>query len=202
MNDRSGVTGAIISGGPATRFGGRPKGLEKVGGIRVIDRVATALSSATDALIIASSHPDAAAWIPGVPIAPDVLPVRASVTGIHAALVAARSAVMAIAWDMPFVPAPLVAELVARLAAGATAVVPRPAGAEPLCAAYSATARGHIEAMTAGGLMKLASILERLPGVEFVEAPALRRFGDPEVMFFNVNSAADLERAQAIARSL
>src|SRR4029077_13200752 len=35
----AGVTGAILGGGGATRFGGRPKGLERVGGVRILDRL-------------------------------------------------------------------------------------------------------------------------------------------------------------------
>jgi molybdopterin-guanine dinucleotide biosynthesis protein A len=42
---RTVVIGAILAGGAGSRFGGMPKGLERVGGVRVIDRVATALRS-------------------------------------------------------------------------------------------------------------------------------------------------------------
>ena len=38
---------AILAGGHATRFGGKPKGLEKVGGERILDRVAQAVRAAT-----------------------------------------------------------------------------------------------------------------------------------------------------------
>ena len=43
---------AILAGGAASRFGGRPKGLELVGGVRIIDRVARGLRSATDRLLV------------------------------------------------------------------------------------------------------------------------------------------------------
>ena len=35
-------TGAILAGGRAVRMGGKPKGLELVGGRRILDRVADA----------------------------------------------------------------------------------------------------------------------------------------------------------------
>src|SRR3954469_18645456 len=101
------ITGAIIAGGPATRFGGTAKGLERVGGQRIIDRVATALSSAADALMIVANDPEAKDWIPGVPVGCDILEVRSSLTGIHAALTAARTDIIVVAWDMPFVSADL-----------------------------------------------------------------------------------------------
>ncbi|MDQ5839789.1 MAG: NTP transferase domain-containing protein, partial [Chloroflexota bacterium] len=36
---RVSVRGAILAGGGATRFGGKPKGLELVGGERILDRL-------------------------------------------------------------------------------------------------------------------------------------------------------------------
>lgn len=204
MNGRArGTTGAIIAGGRATRFGGRPKGLEIVGGRRLIDRVADSLRGHTEDLMIAADDPAAATWIPGVSIARDVLPVAASVTGIHAALAGAGGDIVAIAWDMPFVPGALIGELVARLTPGTMAVVPRPArGAEPLCAAYSAAAEREITRLVGAGTTKLTDLLDRLGRIAWVEDADLRRFGDPEIMFFNVNSPADFERANVIARSL
>ena len=105
------VTGAIIAGGTASRLAGRPKGLEIVNGACVIDRVAAALRPHCDHLLIAPGSLDAAGWIRGATIAPDLLPVKASITGIHAAISAAPGDIVAIAWDMPFVPAALVSAL-------------------------------------------------------------------------------------------
>ena len=33
------MQGAIIAGGDATRYGGQPKGLLRVGGVRILDRL-------------------------------------------------------------------------------------------------------------------------------------------------------------------
>lgn len=197
------VTGAIIAGGAASRFGGIPKGLECVGGVRIIDRIAAALSAHCDSLLVASGDLDANAWIPGARVAPDVLGTRASVTGIHAALAATDGGIIAIAWDMPFVPPALVGEMRRRLELGAVAVVPRTLdGPEPLCAAYAARARPAIEASIRGGRLKLIEILSTLPDVDWIEQDALDALGAPGIAFFNVNTPADLERAEEIARSL
>jgi molybdopterin-guanine dinucleotide biosynthesis protein A len=204
------VTGAIIAGGSASRLNGRPKGLEIVDGVRIIDRVAAALRAHTHGLLIAPGSLDATGWIRDAVIAPDLLPVKASITGIHAAIAAAAGSVIALAWDMPFVPAALVAELSRRIgrsggrAVGSvSAVVPivgnRP---EPLCAAYATHAAEAIAAAVRAGTIKNADVLAQLPNVVILEESELRRFGDPEVMFFNVNTPADLERAEEIAKSL
>src|SRR5205085_1702057 len=71
------LIGAILAGGRNVRFGGRPKGLESVGGIRVIDRVATALRVVTSELIVVSNDPDAVRWLPGLAAQRDVRSRRA-----------------------------------------------------------------------------------------------------------------------------
>jgi molybdopterin-guanine dinucleotide biosynthesis protein A len=197
------TTGAIIAGGSASRFGGRPKGLEIVDGMRIIDRVAAILRPRCDYLLIAPGSLDATGWLRDASIAPDVLPVKASITGIHAAISASSSEVVALAWDMPFVPPALVAELIRRLGEEASAAVPIVHGRpEPLCAAYSKRAAKPMAAAVKEGIFKNVDVLARLADVVWMEESDLRRFGDPAVMFFNVNTPADLERAEEIAQRM
>jgi molybdopterin-guanine dinucleotide biosynthesis protein A len=42
------VTGVVLAGGLSTRYGGLPKGLERVRGVRIIDRVRAALEPVVD----------------------------------------------------------------------------------------------------------------------------------------------------------
>jgi molybdopterin-guanine dinucleotide biosynthesis protein A len=196
------ITGAIIAGGPASRFGGTAKGLERVGGERIIDRVAVALSSAADALMIVANDVSAKDWIPGVPVVHDVLDARSSLTGIHAALSGARSNEIVVAWDMPFVSSELLLALRARLEGSVDAVVPwTAAGPEGVCAAYSIRSLSAIDRLARSGVYRLADVIAGLNHVR-LEGPALARFGDPAVLFSNVNSPEDLERARGIASSL
>ncbi|MFM8780507.1 MAG: molybdenum cofactor guanylyltransferase, partial [Gemmatimonadota bacterium] len=82
-------TGVILAGGGATRFGGRPKGLELVAGERIIDRVARALRMVTDDLLLVANAPDAARWLPGVRTVADVRLGEGALGGLHAALTCA-----------------------------------------------------------------------------------------------------------------
>lgn len=174
-----------------------------MGGVRIIDRVAASLRPHTDSLLIAGGDAHAGSWIPGARAAPDVLPLKASITGIHAALAAAKRDIIAVAWDMPFVPSGLIATLRSGLQSGISAVVPRPGGqAEPLCAAYSSNAADDIRDAAARGLVRMTDILDALGNVTWLDDDDLRQLGDPAVMFFNVNSPADLKSAEDIARSL
>lgn len=195
--------GAVLAGGRATRFAGRPKGLEVVGGARIVDRVAAALRATTDELLLVVADGAAAAgWLPDARIAADLRPGIGSLGGVHAALGRSRGAdVLVVAWDMPFVPVALLAALRARgEATDVDAVLPEsdaPGGVEPLCAWYSARALDAVERLIASGERRvgaLASIARvvRLPREE------VARFGDPATMFLNVNSAAELARAQAL----
>ena len=197
------ITGVILAGGAASRFGGLPKGLQTIGDERIIDRVARVLRATTDRLLIISNDPAAAGWLPDVPAAFDVLPMKASVVGIHAALARAATDVLVVAWDMPFVSEALLAELRRRLIGEVMAVVPwGPGGPEPVCAAYSARVLPDIERMARAGTLRLSDMVDALPGLARIAPDEVARYGNPGALFFNVNSPDDQRRADAIARSL
>ena len=193
-------TGVILAGGGATRFGGRPKGLERVGGIRIIDRVAEALQPVTDDLLLIANDPDAGTWRPSLRVAGDVLQNVGSVAGIHAALVHAGGPVLVVAWDMPFVPTDLLREL-RDLGDLADAAVPESdsrRGLEPLCAWYSQACIPAIERAVARGDRRIVAFFD---DVRLVRLPASKvaRHGDPDRIFMNVNTAEELSAAESRA---
>ncbi len=193
-------TGVILAGGQASRYGGRPKGLERVHGVRVIDRVADVLRSVSDALLLIANDPDAAGWLPAVRVESDVRPGVGSLGGIHAALVHARTAVLVVAWDMPFVPRGLLAELIA-LGAHADVAAPESGsrrGLEPLCAYYSPACIAPIERALDADDRRVIGFFEQVR-VARLPADEVRRFGDPERLFMNVNSPDELELAERYA---
>jgi len=160
---RARCVGAILAGGRASRFGGGPKGLQLVGGRRIVDRVAAALGEVADELLVVTSADDDAAWIAGVRVVRDVVPEVGSLGGVHAALAHARGAdVLVVAWDMPFVDAGLLAALRARGEAGdAEAVLPRSGarlGGEPLCAWYAARSLATAERLVAAGERRAGAV--------------------------------------------
>ena len=190
-------TGVILAGGAASRYGGRPKGLERVGGRRVIDRVAEALRDAADDLLLIANDPAARAWLPDVPLAADVRPNCGSLGGIHAAIVRAGQAVLVVAWDMPFVPSALLRAL-RDASAQADAVLPESGsrrGLEPLCAYYSPACVPAIERRLDANDRRVISFFEDVR-VERVPEHEVRRFGDPAVLFMNVNTPDDLALAE------
>lgn len=192
-------TGVVLAGGRSARFGGAPKGLLRVHGERVVERVATALTGASDALLVVANHPDAARWLPGVPVVGDLHAGCGALGGVHAALTHAGTSVLVVAWDMPFVRASLLRALRDMgERAGALAVVPAsrgPAGVEPLCAWLSYGALPIIERQLERGALEMAALHRALPSVH-LPLHAVARHGDPATLFLNINTPHDLAHAE------
>jgi molybdopterin-guanine dinucleotide biosynthesis protein A len=193
-------TGVVLAGGAASRYGGQPKGLERVHGVRIVDRVVSALRQAADDVLLVANDPAAAEWLPGVRLERDVMVGQGSLGGIHAALSHARTAVLAVAWDMPFVSSALLRRL-RELGESADVVVPESdsrRGLEPLCAYYGPACRAAIEASLAAGDRRVIGFFDQVR-VARLPAADVAAFGDPEWLFMNVNTPDELLRAEAHA---
>ncbi len=194
-------TGVILAGGAASRFGGRPKGLELVGGKRILDRVVDAMVDAfgTPPILIAND-PAAAEWRPDLEVRADLRPGEGALGGLHTAVHAgAGAAVVVAAWDMPFIPAGLLRELAAGLA-DHDAVLPASdgrRGVEPLLAAYApACEAAIIRALDRGDRRAIAFHDGVRVGILPLER--VRAFGDPAHIFLNVNTSDELAQAEAV----
>jgi molybdopterin-guanine dinucleotide biosynthesis protein A len=202
---RAWCTGVVLAGGMATRYGGRPKGLERVDGVRIIDRVVAALRPATDDILLIANDPEAPTWVPGLRVATDVRPGVGSLGGLHAALVRAGSPVLVVAWDMPFVSRDLLEALRTLGEQGADVAVPAldPGDwLEPLCAYYSPDCIPAIEHRLDAGDRRVISFYDSMR-VARLNPAAIAQFGDPAHLFLSVNTPDDLVRAdRSVARAL
>jgi molybdopterin-guanine dinucleotide biosynthesis protein A len=129
--------------------------------------------------------------------------------GLHAALTHAEgNAVLLVAWDMPFVPSALLAAMRARgedASAGAVdAVLPESEasrrGVEPLCAWYGPACLPAVEAALARDDLRVIGFHDAIR-LERLTLDVVRAFGDPAVMFSNVNTRADLAQASGAERT-
>lgn len=173
-----------------------------MGGERILDRVARALAEAlgTSPLLIANA-PEAAGWRPDLRVVTDLRPDHGSLGGLYTAVVEAPAPVVCVAWDMPFVSAPLLRALAAGLA-GYDALLPwspRGHGVEPMCAAYGPGCREPIAASLDAGDLRAVAFHPRI-SLGILPLSELQGFGDPERLFFNVNTADDLARADGLWR--
>lgn len=196
------MRGAVLAGGAASRYGGVPKGLLPVGDTRILDRVVERVQAVTGALpLLIANAPDASAWRPDLETIPDARPGYGSLGGIYTAVTAAPEPVLCVAWDMPFVPGALLRALVDGQAAGNyDAFLPESSGRrglEPLCAVYGPACGPAIARRLETGDLKAISFHTDV-SVGILSLAQVRAFGDPDELFFNVNTPDDLERAEAL----
>lgn len=193
------MRGAILAGGAASRYGGRPKGLDRVGGERILDRVATALRSAIGELpLVVANADEATAWLPGHHVVPDAIRDCGSLGGVYTAVTAGDGPVLVLGWDMPFVTPDLLEALVRDLA-DYDVFLPEsegPLGVEPLCAVYAPGCAPLIRASLDEEDYRTTAFHDYV-AVGTLPLARVREYGDPEELFFNVNAPNDLAEAEA-----
>jgi len=111
-----------------------------------------------------------------------------------------RDAAVVLACDMPFVPADLLRRL-ARDAGGRRVSLPEsdgPRGMEPLCAVYGVGCSGAITRALDRGERAIISFFSEVE-VRRLPLRAVRRYGDPDRLFFNVNRPEERRRAERLA---
>jgi molybdopterin-guanine dinucleotide biosynthesis protein A len=195
------ITAAIVAGGASSRFGGIPKGLETVGGKRIVDRVIAAAMPVVSDIVLVSNADGAATWLPSIRVVRDVRPERGSLVGVHTALTTTNGPTLVLAWDMPFVTSELLSLIVKRGADQPYAVIPESAaGFEPFCALYTAACLPFVERAIDEGDFRVTALPKRFPFFSRITPRELDAFGDPATLFFNVNSAEDLAYAEEIEK--
>ncbi len=199
------LLGVIMAGGGNRRYDGRPKALESVGGVRIADRVIAALREATAHVVMVTNDPDTFAGL-GLQMRPDLRPGIGALGGIHTAVCWAEEAkcraALVVACDMPFVPGGLLRRLADAAGPGLVVAPASPSrrGLEPLCASYGVGCRPAIEAALARGDRHVTAFFDEVT-VRTLPKDEVAAFGDPELIFLNVNTPQDKQRAEAIART-
>ena len=172
---------AVLAGGAARRFDARPKGLQTVGGRRILDAVVDTLTEATGARpLLIANDPEAVAWRSDLDVRADLRPGSASLGGIYTAVLAESSPVFVAAWDMPFLNPGIVRAVIAQ-ASDFDVFAPEsrgPRGLEPLSAVYSPTCADAIVRCVEAGQLQTTAFHDavrvgRLPLREVVQTPRL-----------------------------
>ena len=191
------VTGVVQAGGKSTRMGGTPKALCELGGRRLIERVVGVVREVADDVLVVTNTPDLYRFL-DLPMVPDVFVEGGSLGGIYSGLVAASGDVaFTVACDMPFLRAE-VARLVLARAGEADVVIPRAGDQlQTLHAAYGKACLPHMEARLRAGRLKIVGFFDDVRVLEVSEAEVARH-ADPAIVFMNVNTPEELERARAL----
>lgn len=197
------VSSIVLAGGRGSRLG-REKHLEKIAGKSLIERVITRLSSVSSEIFIVISPAQARTWKPllrkfEATIAVDIYPGRGALGGIYTGLVRSNSFHnLAVACDMPFLNRDLLRYMIS-LSSGFDVVIPRIDNSiEPLHAIYSKNCVKPIEEQLKQGNLKIAAFFNSVK-VKYVEKAEIERFDPEHLSFFNINTQADLKKAEMLA---
>jgi molybdopterin-guanine dinucleotide biosynthesis protein A len=190
----SDCTGALVAGGRATRLGGLPKGLLRVGGEPIAARSLALFRALFDHALVVADDGGAYSGL-GARVVPDVFPGKGAPGGVHAALAAASTGwVFTAGCDMPFVSADGIRLLAARRTPGSEAIVVRWEGRfEPLHSLWSRAALPALEALLRAGNPSLQAITLAVRAV-VVEEDDWREVDPGGRAFSNANTPDDLER--------
>ena len=190
------MTSIGLAGGKSLRLG-RNKALEEISGRSLIERVMERLSLlGNDIIVVTSSNvqlPDL-----GVKIVTDSYPGKGNLVGIYSGLKEVLSHhALVVGCDMPLLNVALLRHLT-ELSTGFDVVIPRVGDElEPLHAVYSKNCLAPIEATLGEDKLKVSDFFPSVK-VRYVESVEIDRFDPRHLSFFNINSEADLERAQAL----
>jgi molybdopterin-guanine dinucleotide biosynthesis protein A len=190
------MTSIVLAGGKSLRLG-RNKALEEIGGRRLIERVIERLSRlGNDIIVVTSSRsqlPDL-----GLRIVTDSYPGKGNLVGIYSGLkeISSHHAIV-VGCDMPLLNVALLRHLT-ELSNGFDVVIPRIGDElEPLHAVYSRNCIAPIEATLSEGKFRIIDFFPSVK-VRYVESAEIDRFDPRHLSFFNINSEADLKRAQSL----
>jgi len=194
------IDGFVLAGGASSRMG-EDKARLRIGGKTFAERAVETLLPVCRRVFVVGGETDVplATRVPDVPH-PKGAGVKAAIHGLHTSFANCSSRYAAIlACDMPFVTADLFAFLAGLFegAVGFDAVIPKdPTGRiQPLCAVYdSAICRTKLTSLDFTGVPSVRSFVRELKP-RFVESEEIPFDGDPELLFSNVNTPADLNIA-------
>ncbi len=203
MANRRDTAAAILAGGRASRLGGVNKASLRIGAGRIIDRQLPVLREIAGEIFIVA--PDAAPYADlGLDVVPDLIAEAGALGGIYTAIVESpRPRTLVVACDMPFLPKALLERLVDTR--DADLVIPHgERGYEPLCAVYARTCAAPIRQQIARGDLRAwgvpGAVRDTLDVVE-IGPEVLAAFDPDGLMFVNVNTPHDYERARNLVES-
>lgn len=187
---------AILAGGHATRLGGQKASAELAGRPLISYPLAAALGSGHEVVVVAKADtelPDLGQRVLHEPAEPRH-PLCGIVAGVREA---GGRPLVALACDMPFVTAELVAWLASL--AEPLAVPSRDGRLHPLLARYEPSLLPRLQS----ALGEDRPLRETVASLDPCEIPdeELARFGDPERLLINVNTTAELEAAEKLAEA-
>jgi len=208
-------SGLVLAGGRSQRLG-QDKALARIGegGPTLIEQAVAVLRPLCDEVLLVGGDPVSYAFL-GLPVVPDAYPGTGVLGGIYSGLGAAtHEHALAVGCDMPFLNPALLRYMVdlprdydvlvprwAREAGGAGYLyTPKnELAAQTLHAIYGQACRPHMRALLKAGERRIIAFFPQVR-VRYVEPEAVARLDPAGRSFFNVNTPAQLRRAEKLLR--
>jgi molybdopterin-guanine dinucleotide biosynthesis protein A len=191
------VKAYILAGGAGSRLA-RGKGFVRVAGVPILQRVRAAAAPVAREIVLVGPAEHLSQV--GLRIVTETRPgVAGPLGGLCAALAdAASEDALILPWDAPFV-STCALQFLAEAKGRADAAVPRRGDQiEPLFAVYGPNCLHPAQEALQQGERRVVSFYPKVT-IRWVEPDELGPYGAWDLLFFNVNTAADLARARKIA---
>lgn len=183
------MTGVVLVGGKSSRFG-KDKVLSEFHGKPLIAHLVDIITPLFDEVVLIG-HPR-----PGLEkyhVIPDIRPGLGPLGGIATAMNALDDAEFFFcAVDMPNLNPEFINYLKAQLAQHDIVMPVWSKGREPLHAVYHRRILPKVNALIAQDDYRIFSLVEQTDTL-FVPEETIREFGDPQGLFFNINTVDDLQ---------
>ncbi len=194
------MTSIILAGGRSSRLG-RNKALQVVGGKTLIQWTVDRLNTLSKEIIIATARgePIPCSSAARTKIVADIHPGKGPLAGIHSGLLASSSRrVIVVGCDTPFFSVSLL-EYMTKTSPVFDVVVPRiKENVEPLCAVYSKNCVAPIHELLKQNELRIIRLFPMVR-VRYIEEDVIDSFDPEHLSFFNINTQADLDRAERLA---
>lgn len=194
------ITGVILAGGEGKRIGG-DKPARRLCGRPMIEWAIDSLQQVVSSIVVAVAPdqvlPQVRVRVPLI-VCEDLLPGRGPMTGVYTGLTTSGAdGVLAVPCDAPFI-TPAVLQLLLDQRHGYDAAIPRVAGRlQPAIAVYNRTMLPLLIDALNRDDFSLGHLLARV-NARIVPDAAVREVDPCLRSFFNVNSVADLGRAESM----
>ncbi len=193
-------TGVILAGGKNSRLPGKKKGLRKIGGSMIIDRIYKTLESVVDEIIIVTNDPvEFSRW--DALIVSDIHPSRCALAGVHAGIYyASCDKVFITACDTPFIKKDVVEYIISCSDSKHDVIIPEgEGGLEALLSVYSKACLPLIEKNLKADLYMIKKFYPK-NRVKQIPLEKLKEIDPLMESFFNINTPTDIARANIMIK--
>lgn len=193
---------AVLAGGSGSRLGGIDKGMIKVGGINLVERLMETLKG-LDTVIVCRDE-QIQDYSNYSQVIEDEFKEMGPLAGIHAALKFFKEPVLILGVDMPFVKREVIDHLLREFSPShEEALIPawKDGKTEPLLACYNYTLVDRVERNLENGRRKIINALN-MDKVNLYPVEKLRQYDEDLISFLNINTPEDLNKVEELCSQI